>query len=180
MVATFWIAWKSRRTGGPSSRERGGRCHGRALGVPPIPRPNASIAGRKNMANAITHTAFDVTASPTTGTMQIAQSKDGINLGSVEINTKEASQIAAIVLGNARDAYNLSGKPPPYSSKDQKICLTAISPSGYSIGSGRKPESILLILHFGDTALDIELLQSELPTFPRRLMTLAADEKSAQ
>jgi hypothetical protein len=37
-----------------------------------------------------------------------------------------------------------------------------------------------MFFSFALAALGIELLQSELPTFARRLMTLAADEKSAQ
>jgi hypothetical protein len=37
-----------------------------------------------------------------------------------------------------------------------------------------------MFFSFALATLGIELLQSELPTFARRLMTLAADEKSAQ
>ena len=70
-------------------------------------------------------------------------------------------------------------KPPPYSGKEE-ISLTAISPSGFGVGPGRKSGSAMLIFHFGDSALSIELPQSELQTFGQRLMTLAADEGSAQ
>jgi hypothetical protein len=131
------------------------------------------------MGNAMTHNVFKVTADPISCAMLISLAKDGINLGSIQIDTKEASQIAAIVLGSARDAYDSSGKPPPYSGKEE-ISLTAISPSGFGVGPGPKSGSAMLIFHFGDSALGIELPQSELQTFGQRLMTLAADEGSAQ
>jgi hypothetical protein len=56
------------------------------------------------MGNAMTHNVFKVTADPISCAMLISLAKDGINLGSIQIDTKEASQIAAIVLGSARDA----------------------------------------------------------------------------
>jgi hypothetical protein len=131
------------------------------------------------MSTEITHNAFRVTSDPADLTMHLSLMKDGVKLGSVEIDTKEAAAIAGIILGSARDAYDRSGKPPPSSSKEEKIDLTAIHPSGYGIGPGRKPTSSMLIFHFGDTALGIELPNSGLIELGQRLMTLGA-EGSAQ
>jgi hypothetical protein len=116
-----------------------------------------------------------VNADPASGTMSISLVKDGVSLGSVQIDTKEASRIAAIMLGSARDAYDLSGKPPPYSNKDETLTLTAIHPSGCNVGPGRKSTSTMVIFHFGDTTLGIELPNSNARLLGQRLMTTAAE-----
>jgi hypothetical protein len=132
------------------------------------------------MSDTITHNSFEVTAVPASGTMEIAIKKDGVNLGSVEIDTKEASRIAAILLGTATKSYDLSGKPPPTYSKEEGVNLTAIYASGYNVGPGRKSTSKMAIFHFGDTTLGIELPNSDAQSLGKRLMTAAADEASKQ
>jgi hypothetical protein len=63
---------------------------------------------------------------------------------------------------------------------DPISCAMLISLAKDGINLGRKSGSAMLIFNFGDSALGIELPQSELQTFGQRLMTLAADEGSAQ
>jgi len=122
--------------------------------------------------------AFNAKADPVTGTMQISLIKDGTPLGSVEIDSNKASSIAATLLGSARAAYDLSGKPPPRSDPSG-VDLTATSCSGWNIGPGRTEKSVMLIFYFGDTVLGIEVPQTDARLFGQRLLTLGA-EGSAQ
>ena len=131
------------------------------------------------MGEAITHNNFKVRVDIASATMDITLTKDSVDLGSVKIDTKEASRIAGVILGAVRHAYDLSGKPPPYSGKEQ-VDLTVVSPSGCNVGPGRKSGSRALMFYFGDTILGIELPDSELRTFGQRVMTAAADEGTPQ
>ena len=133
------------------------------------------------MSDPITNKAVKVAVpDPMSGTMQIYLVKDGVDLGPVQISTKEASEIAAVILGNATQAYDQSGKPQPYTKKEDLIDLTVTSPSGLGIGPGRKPEKSMLIFHFGDASLGFEFPNSVLLTFGQRLITAAAGKEKAQ
>lgn len=118
--------------------------------------------------------AFNATADPITGIMQISLIKDGVNIASIEIKTKDASVIAGTVLGAAREAHDQSVKAPDY-SKEEGTELTAITCSGFGIGPGQTSQSAILVFYFGDTAMGISIPRTELRTFGERLMTLAAE-----
>jgi hypothetical protein len=120
----------------------------------------------------VVHNAFEVATNHINGTMQIFLIRDGIKFGSAQIPTKEASVIAATVLGGARDSYDQSGKPPP---KEEEIDLTVISPSGYNVGPGRKSGKTMLIFYFGDTTLGIEIPNSDAQLLLQRLVTAGAE-----
>jgi hypothetical protein len=132
------------------------------------------FAGENDMGEAITHNNFKVRVDIASATMDITLTKDSVDLGSVKIDTKEASRIAGVILGAVRHAYDLSGKPPPYSGKEQ-VDLTVVSPSGCNVGPGRKSTQTMAIFHFGDTTLGIEMPHSIAQTLGRRLMTSAAE-----
>src|SRR5262245_216891 len=100
------------------------------------------------------HSAFNATADPITGLMQISLKKDGVNIASIEIKTKDASGIAGTVLRAAREAHDRSGKTPDY-SKEEGTDLTAIACSGFGIGPGQTSQSVILVFYFGDTAIGI-------------------------
>jgi hypothetical protein len=127
------------------------------------------------MIETTTQNTFKVGADTVSGKMDITLMKDGIDLGSVQIDTKNASALAGIILGTAGEIFRVSGKPNPYSTKEQAIDLTAIIPTGHNVGPGRKPGLSMLIFHFGDTALGIEVPNSDAQILGRRLMTAAAE-----
>lgn len=62
------------------------------------------------MGDIITHNQFKASFDPAGRTMQLTLIKDGIELGSVEMDAREASRIAGIILGAAREAHRISGK----------------------------------------------------------------------
>jgi hypothetical protein len=124
------------------------------------------------MEKSIVDNAFKVSADPTSGRMRISLVKNGRDLASIQIDTVEASRIAAILLGNARDAFDQSGKPRP--GKDN-LTVAATSPSGFGIGPGRKSTSGMLLFYFGDSILGVELENSELRSLGQRLMTAGAE-----
>jgi hypothetical protein len=116
----------------------------------------------------------------TNGLMDITLVKDGHDLGSVQIDTKKASALAAVILATVSEAFRLSGRPHPSHRKEDVAEYTVITPSGYNVGPGRKSGSRALMFYFGDTILGIELPDSELRTFGQRVMTAAADEGTPQ
>jgi hypothetical protein len=120
--------------------------------------------------------AVNAKADPIKGTTQISLIRDGAVQASVEIDTKQVAAVAGTLLGAARDAFDLSGKPWPYSSEGS-LEMTAISCSGLSLGlgSGQTSQSVLLIFHFGETTLGISIPRSEARRFGERLMTLGAE-----
>jgi hypothetical protein len=132
------------------------------------------------MGEPIMHNAFKVIADSNHLTLKLYLRKDGADLGPIEINTKEASQIAAVVLGNAELAYDHSGRPAPFPGKEYKVDLTVVTPSGLGIGPGRKSGSTILLAHFGDATLGLEFPNKELRKFAQQLLTVAADEGSKQ
>jgi hypothetical protein len=91
------------------------------------------------------------------------------------IDAQSASKIAAGVLAGAKTAFELSGKPPPYTSKDDPISLTAVACSGWSIGPDQtEPSAVMLIFHFGETALGIRVPRTAVQLLAQRLLTVAA------
>src|SRR5947207_11566028 len=113
-----------------------------------------------------------VSANYGTGKMNLALVKwEDTTVGSIIIDTKQASTVAAMVLQAAAKAYELSGKPPPYTSKDQPIDVTTALCSGWSIAPGRSPSSVLLNFHFGEATLAIPLVLSEARLFAELLLT---------
>jgi hypothetical protein len=116
---------------------------------------------------------FKAKANPENATMEITMARNGTTFASVEINTKEASAIAGIVLSAAKAAYDGNGKSRPYLGQ-KEVSLTAVTPSGMNVAQSHTPESAMLIFHFGDTSLGIAIPQSELLTFGQHLMTLGA------
>jgi hypothetical protein len=125
------------------------------------------------MENQITHNSFEATADRSKGTTRICLVKDGVKTDSVDIDTKETSRIAGILLGLAREAHR--GKQPVHSSKEDEVNLTVVSPSGLNIGPGRKPTSVILMFHFGETTQGIEVPKSDALTFAQRLMNASAE-----
>jgi hypothetical protein len=123
------------------------------------------------MGDIITHNQFKASFDPAGRTMQLTLIKDGIELGSVEMDAREASRIAGIILGAAREAHRISGKPDQKSDKDD---LTVIIPSGLNVAPGRKPDNVIAVFHFGETALGIELPNDNAQILAQRLMTSAA------
>jgi hypothetical protein len=93
----------------------------------------------------------------------------------ITIDIKDAAQIAGNLLATAAKAFELSGKPPPKRTKNDAVSLTAVQPSGHNVGPGRKSTSTMMIFHFGETALGIEVPNAHARTHGRRLMTSAAD-----
>jgi hypothetical protein len=133
------------------------------------------------MASPIEHKAIKESGDPKTLTLKISLCREGIDVGGpVTISTKEASQIAAVVLGHATLAYDQSGKPPPYKGTEGKVDLTVVSPSGLGIGPGRKLGKTIMMIHFGDATLGVEFPNPELRRFAQQLLTTAADEASRQ
>jgi hypothetical protein len=120
------------------------------------------------------HVAFKAIADPAKATMEITMVRNGTPVASVEIDTKDASAIAGVVLSAAKSAYDEgNGRPRPYLGR-KEVSLTAITPSGMNVSPGHTPQSVMMIFHFGDTSLGIAIPQSELLTFGQHLMTLGA------
>ena len=94
--------------------------------------------------------------------------------------TKEASSLAGHLLEAARVAYQLIHKQPPHRTKDEKVSLTVVTPSGHNVAPGRKPTSTMMVFSFGETVLGIELPNADAQVLARRLMTSSADEGTAQ
>lgn len=129
------------------------------------------------MSTPLAHRAFKVTRHPSSGTLDLYLVKNGNDLGPVEIAAKEASQIAAVVLGNATACRDESGRPPP---EGKNLTLAVTPPSGFGVGQGRKSESSILYFQFGEASLGFEFPNTELRTFAQQLLTLVADESSRQ
>jgi hypothetical protein len=134
-------------------------------------------ADEENMSETVTDNNFNVSAIPATGTVKITLSKDGRELGFVEINRNKASALAATILGVAGRAFQLSGQPMP---TEKEVDLTVCAASGINIGPGRTAGTAILHFYFGDTVLGIELPKSALKGFGQKLMTVGADEGKAQ
>ncbi len=107
--------------------------------------------------------------------MTLSLVKEGKTAASITIDTKDTSRIAGNLLATAAKAFNLSGKAPPKGTKNVAVSLTAVRPLGHNVGPGRKSTSTMMIFHFGDTALGIELPNEHARTLGRRLMTAAAE-----
>ena len=127
----------------------------------------------------IQHFAFKATPVPGKLTMRVGLTV-GMGTIDIEIPTIDASTIASIALGAARVAYDQSGKPPPHSSKDEPITLAAVSPSGCSVGPGRKPEKVMLIFHFGDAAIGMEIPKEVGQTLSQQLLLLLSNAGTPQ
>jgi hypothetical protein len=100
--------------------------------------------------------------------------KGQTTVASMIIDTKRASSVAAMVLGTATKAHDVSGAPPPYRTKEDAVDLTAVTCSGWNIGPGLSPTSVMLLFQFGETTLGISIPESDAQLFAQRLMTSAA------
>jgi hypothetical protein len=110
------------------------------------------------------------------GKMSLALVRGQATVASMIIDAKEAASVAGMVLGAAKRAHELSGKPQPYQTKDDPVSLTAVQCSGWNIGPGQSPETTMLIFHFGETTLGISIPHATAQLFAQRLMTAAADQ----
>ena len=119
---------------------------------------------------------FHVTADSVSCTVKVILTKDGRELGFVEIDTNKASALAGVILASISEMFRVSGRHPT----QRKPEITVIRPSGYSVGQGRTPGSHAARFHFGDTILGIELPPDDLQKLGQRLMTVGADEGSKQ
>ena len=128
----------------------------------------------------LVHNSFSAKVNESAGVLEMSLVKDGATLGTVSIPTREASQIAAVVLGVVRAAYDISGKPPPNYPRDEPVSLTMVAPSGFGIGQGRRPDRVMLHFYFGDTALGLELPNAEAHTFAEQLMLSTAPKGARQ
>ena len=124
------------------------------------------------MGKPIDYKAFKVSADDAAGRMSLSIVKSEKYVASIDIDRAEASHIAALVLGHARESYAKTGKAPPYRSKEDPVDLAI--PSGIGVGPGRKSSTTMLLFHFGDSTLGIELPNSELSLLGQRLMTIGA------
>ena len=96
---------------------------------------------------------FKAKANPERATMEITMVRNGTTVASVEIDTKDASAIAGLVLSAAKAAYDEgNGRSRPYLGR-KEVSLTAITPSGMNVSPGHTPESVMMIFHLGDTSL---------------------------
>src|ERR1700687_2878638 len=106
-----------------------------------------------------------VSASYGEGKMSLSLVKGQVTVGTMIIDTKLASSVAATVLATAAKAHDLSGKPPPHRTKDDEVTLSAILCSGWNIGPGLSETSVMLMFHFGETTLGISIPQSDAQLF---------------
>ncbi len=116
-----------------------------------------------------------VSANYGTGKMTLSLVKQTGTVGSLIIDTKNASQVAGNVLKTATKAHDLSGKSQPHKTKNDEVSMTVVRPSGHNVGPGSKSTSTTLIFHFGETTLGIEVPNADARILGRRLMTAAAE-----
>ena len=116
-----------------------------------------------------------VSANYAKGKLTLALVQDARTVASFTTDTKDASKIAGNLLSTAVKAHDLSGKPPPYKTKNEEVSLTVVRPSGHNVGPGRKSTSTMMIFHFGETTLGIEVPNEDAQIIGRRLMTAAAE-----
>jgi hypothetical protein len=119
-----------------------------------------------------TNTSFQVHANSQSGTMRISLARDGADLGSLEIATKTASSVAAVVLGAAKRSHEVSGKSP-LDPKEEAVSFTTARPSGWHVSRNRTSNSTTLLFHFGEAVLGMELPESHAQLLGRRLTTTA-------
>jgi hypothetical protein len=119
------------------------------------------------------HNQFKVTFDSSGQTFEIALTRGGAELASIELNVNEASIIAAIILGAAQKAHLRSGRQNADIYDDR---LAVITPSGLNVGPGRKSENLIAAFFFGDSGLGIELPKENARILGQRLLTSAADE----
>jgi hypothetical protein len=131
--------------------------------------------GVKVPANKI---GLKVSANYGSGKMRLSLVKGQAAVGTMIIDTKQASSVAATVLATAAKVFELSGKPPPYRTKEDEITLSSTPCSGWNIGPGQSATSVMLIFHFGETTLGIPIPQSDARLFAQRLMTAATPSDS--
>jgi hypothetical protein len=127
------------------------------------------------MTEPISNNALQVTGNPNTGLLRITMLREGKELASIDMPAKDASKIAAVFLGRARNMPDRSGQANPSGSKDHPVELTVISPSGHTVGAGRTPTSTMAIYYFGEAVLGIELPNEHARTHGQHLMTSAAE-----
>ena len=111
--------------------------------------------------------------------LSIVEGDDAVT--TLTIDAKSGSSIAAAVLAGAKKSFDATGKPPPVTSKNDPVSLTAIWCSGWNIAPGDQSEpSVTLIFHFGETALGIRIPEEHAQSLGRRLMTASAPEDQSQ
>jgi hypothetical protein len=124
------------------------------------------------MAETVIQNNFNVSADTTTNTLKITLTRDGCELGFVEIDRSKASALAATILGVAGRTFQLSGAPNPAGREAE---LTAVVPTGCNVGPGRTSDKLMLMFYFGDTVLGIEVPHDTARILGQRLLTSAAE-----
>jgi hypothetical protein len=104
--------------------------------------------------------------------------KNGVDIGPVEFPTKDAGDIAAIILLSAIDAYQRSGKPRPAITGG--VDLTLVRPSRLGAGRSHKRGCTVLTFHFGDAEMGFEVPNSHARRFAQQLLAASADETTKQ
>src|SRR4051794_35720970 len=115
------------------------------------------------------------------GELRLSVMEGDDTVTTLTIDAKSASSIAAAVLAGAKKSFDATGKPPPVTSKNDPVSLTAIWCSGWNIALGDQSEpSVTLIFHFGETALGIRIPEENAQSLGRLLMTAAAPEDQSR
>ena len=105
-----------------------------------------------------------------TGTVEASLIEGDAPANAVKVPTREASQIAAAILGAVRHAYEVNGGPSYSKGQSTPTLLTTIAPSGYAVGPGPRPDQTVLSFYFGDTALGIRPPKSHANALAKQMM----------
>lgn len=124
------------------------------------------------MANPI-EPVLRVEFSPTKGKMKLFIVKGRAKLAAVEVDTKQASSIAAVVLETAKQAAAIVGRSPE-TSRDAEVRYSNVIPSAINLGPSHIAGCTSLVFHFGETTLGVSVPDRELQEYGQRLMALGA------
>jgi len=111
--------------------------------------------------------------SPTKGKMKLFIVRGRAKLASVEVDTKQASSIAAVVLETARQAAQIIGRGPE-TARDAIVSYSNVVPSAINLGPSHIAGCTSLVFHFGETTLGVSVPDQELHGYGQRLMALGA------
>jgi hypothetical protein len=111
--------------------------------------------------------------SPQKGRMKLSIMKGTGNLASLEVDTKSASSIAAVILEGAKQAAEKVGRGPER-SEDAVVRYSNVIPSAINLGPSHIQGCTSLIFHFGETTLGVSVPDQELHEYGQRLMALGA------
>ena len=111
-------------------------------------------------------------ANHKTGLMTVVAVKDGKDIGTTEIETKNAARLAVMLLMTAKAAFDASGRQFETKDAGERLHTFILQPSTVGVGSSPIQGCDALIFQFGETAISIAIPRSSLVDLGKQMLAL--------